>query len=303
MKQLTLSILSLFIMANAAYSQQTPEFQFTLYVMDYYGNMDSVVIGYDSTASSYDTIDTQFGEVDITNIPFDSVFEMRVSPESDNFGNTTPHQFLQRKKEIVKWTCHEKGYPTLQTVYISIRSNNLPLRLEWDKDKFQDTCNGAFVFSEFYQWGLIWNWYPPNMPHHDLKDDGYHIFYNNMISGAPYSIYEAPIEGGGVDTVYSLVLFIGKYNVIKVSTSNIETELTAKVFPNPVLETMQLSIPTGFAQAKTLRIFNVNGQEVANLPVQNYDMVLSVSEYPKGLYFYAIENDKGKLIRGKFMKM
>ncbi len=302
MKQLTLSILAIFLLINSIFSQQIPEFQFTLYAMDYFGNIDSVVIGYDSTASLHDTTDTQFGEINITNVPFDSIFEMRVSPFNDDPNSSYPHENFQSKKEIAKWTCQETRNYIFSAAFISIRSKNLPIRFEWDKDKFQDTCNHAFAFSEFYEWGLLWNW--GQVPHHDLETNGYHVFYNNIIPHAPYNVYEAPIEGGGIDTIYGLTLFIGKEDAIGfVSTSSVETDLVAKVFPNPASETLQLKIPTEFIKAKTVRVFNINGQEMHHQPIQNYEMDFNISEYSSGIYIYAIENEAGKVIRGKFLKI
>ncbi|MCB0375492.1 MAG: hypothetical protein KDD04_06205, partial [Sinomicrobium sp.] len=59
---------------QAAHSQQTAQFETTLYFEDAVGNRDSVIVGYDTLATH--DIDPEFGEQELVS-PFDSVFEVR----------------------------------------------------------------------------------------------------------------------------------------------------------------------------------------------------------------------------------
>jgi hypothetical protein len=287
----------------SGFSQLTPEFEFQLYAEDFLGNRDTITIGYDSRAAEYDTINTQFGEVDITNTPFDSTFEMRASNFNSNTGNF--YQFLQSKKTIAKWSC-QGIFPYFDNyfteVYISIRSKNLPIRLEWDVTQFQDTCNDALAFSEFYQWGSLWL-FRENVPHYDMKTNGYAVIYNNINPNDPNNIYQAPIQGGGTGDVYGITLNIGSEKAIVANTSNIKTHLTAKTFPNPATHQLHIEIPEVFREAETFRVFNANGQLVKSESVSQYQMTTEVGTLANGLYFYTIENKKGELIRGKFLKV
>lgn len=286
----------------SGFSQLTPEFEFQLYAEDFLGNRDTITIGYDSRAAAYDTINTQFGEIDITNTPFDSTFEMRVSTNNFPGGGNLPHQFLQSKKVIAKWSCQGFPYYWFTDVSISIRSKNLPIRLEWDVTQFQDTCNDALAFSEFYQWGSLWL-FRENVPHYDMKTNGNAIIYNNPGSSAPFNIYQAPLQGGGTGDVYGVTLYIGSEKAIVANTSNIKTHLTAKTFPNPATHQLHIEIPEAFREAETFRVFSANGQLVKRESVSQYQMTTEVGSLANGLYFYTIENKKGELIRGKFLKV
>jgi len=66
---------AILLLPGFMYAQQTPQFQITLQFEDAIGNKDSIIVGYDETASS-DQLNTQFGEV-LIDTPFDSVFEVR----------------------------------------------------------------------------------------------------------------------------------------------------------------------------------------------------------------------------------
>ena len=92
MKKIIL-ITAILIYTINGFSQLTPEFEFQFYAEDFLGNRDTITIGYDSRAAEYDTINTQFGEVDITSEPFDSIFEMRVSVNNFPSGGSLPHLF------------------------------------------------------------------------------------------------------------------------------------------------------------------------------------------------------------------
>ncbi|GAB4497385.1 MAG: hypothetical protein OHK0019_30910 [Saprospiraceae bacterium] len=52
-------------------------FEMLIYFEDAIGNKDTVIVGYDPDANTYD-VNPQFGEVWL-DTPFDSVFEVRVS--------------------------------------------------------------------------------------------------------------------------------------------------------------------------------------------------------------------------------
>ena len=79
-------------------AQSQPEFQYTLYVEDARGKKDSIILGYDRSVG-FLSLDTNFGEVDIQNRPFDSIFEVRAT-ELRNIFNTIR---FQSKKVIAQF--------------------------------------------------------------------------------------------------------------------------------------------------------------------------------------------------------
>ena len=76
--KLQIAIAFFFLYCANCFSQtKKPEFEFTLYGEDSKGHKDSVIIGYAHDAIDY-YLDTVYGDKNIANTKFDSVFEMRV---------------------------------------------------------------------------------------------------------------------------------------------------------------------------------------------------------------------------------
>jgi hypothetical protein len=156
--------------------------------------------------------------------------------------------------------------------------------------------------SESTNWEL--GGYNSNTPHAILKDSETYTAFNN--GAGPFDdviLYTASIEDGTIDTIYGLTMYIWSQDRINASTARINQHLTAKTFPNPATHQLHIEIPEVFREAETFRVFNTNGQLVKNEQVNQYLMTTEVGSLANGLYFYTIENKKGELIRGKFLKV
>jgi hypothetical protein len=55
------------------------DFSFKMTFIDAVGNTDTIVVGYDTDAT--DSVDVGFGELNIIDIPWDSLFDVRISNE------------------------------------------------------------------------------------------------------------------------------------------------------------------------------------------------------------------------------
>jgi hypothetical protein len=76
-----------------------------------------------------------------------------------------------------------------------------------------------------------------------------------------------------------------------------------RVFPNPA--TSQLQIQWDHGLYTKMVILNMQGQEVAQLPVDNHSnlLQLNIESLPPGLYLYRMEHVSGSsAIQGKFVK-
>jgi len=280
-------------------SAQTPEFQFTLYAENFFGHKDSVVIGYDAMAIN--GTDSIFGEVDITGTPFDSLMEMRVSPwHYNNLG--IRHMHKQSKKEIANWHCQDSLYPYIvNRVYISIHSKYLPIRLSWDKNQFIGSCNQWTVLTEDSNFIGSWDWW---FRHQFLKDAEHFIVYNDDYLFYNNDWYYGDIVGGTVDTIVGITLAFMTENKVDygpLPTTRVEEALQAKVFPNPATNYLNIEIPQVFLDIKELMIYDATGKRVMQKNISNYEQQLDISSWSKGIYFYTIRNEAGKLIRGKFL--
>lgn len=272
-------------------AQQTAEFETTIYVMDLNGNMDSVVIGYDATATS-DDIDIQFGEVDITNQPWDSIFEVRVSPlfHKDN---------LLGKKQINKSYCNANN-PTSRgagIVVLSIRTRT-PVVIMWDIQDFQDECRDSSTIVDdetFFQYpflGLGRSLMAQRSNHGSTFDLP---LYN-------YSYYQGNIDGGDTDTIFNVFIgFVDVLNTLVSTEQQKELQSKTKAFPNPVIDNFTIELPEGYF-SESIQIFDITGREVYQSVEKLNQLNVSSATWAKGIYFYKVQLDDGIVVSGKVVK-
>jgi len=119
------------------------EFSFTMTFHDSMGNSDTIIFGYDISAT--DSVDADFGEINIISNKIDSLFEVRITDEwiakrvdINLEGN------YHLKKQIIRKNCN--SWPT--AIGIDIKCKNWPVTAKWDNTIFNDTCNdGSLITS------------------------------------------------------------------------------------------------------------------------------------------------------------
>ena len=142
MKQLLFTFILLFV-SWSSFSQE--EFSFTLYFEDAVGNRDSLILGYDEDGTQF--LDEQFGEVDISNEPWDSVFEVRASERTYNSSDLssdglTP-QYFTKKQIVSKPLCPSSCWilSNNSSLSISLKATHYPVHVSWSTNMFEsDTC-------------------------------------------------------------------------------------------------------------------------------------------------------------------
>lgn len=144
MKKLTLFCCFLFFLINHLTAQ---EFSFQMFFEDAEGNQDTLTIGYDINGSR-DTINPDFGEENIAHIPFDEVFDVRITNQADMCHFNTTDPLFHTKKKIIKNECNDsftKDSYFYFVVNIDIHAINWPVTVSWDKTPFDNQClNGSF---------------------------------------------------------------------------------------------------------------------------------------------------------------
>jgi hypothetical protein len=121
------------------YAQQVPTFQFTMYFTDAKGNQDSIVLGYAPDAHNIDFIDPQYDEHDVTEVPFDTVLDVRVY--MFRYYNTG----LYLDKQIVDSSCDNLFVSPFD--YLVIYAKYPPLKISWDNDLFYSYDYPCHAFS------------------------------------------------------------------------------------------------------------------------------------------------------------
>jgi Secretion system C-terminal sorting domain len=119
------------------------EFSFAMIFQDSKGNSDTLIFGYDSQAT--DSVDNDFGEINIISTKIDSLFDIRVTDEWINKqGGVYLDGNYHLKKQIIKKNCN--SWPT--AISVDIKCKHWPVTAKWDSSIFNDPCkNGSLITS------------------------------------------------------------------------------------------------------------------------------------------------------------
>lgn len=79
-------------------------------------------------------------------------------------------------------------------------------------------------------------------------------------------------------------------------------QTTIKIFPNPTQDILNLEYDKTI-KIEQLKIFDFQGQLVKSLQVENGFSQISISDFPKGVYYLEIETIKSEFMFKKFIKM
>lgn len=136
-------------------------------------------------------------------------------------------------------------------------------------------------------------------------------FWIEGIGGENYAFYYVDVFCQ-TDTGLSLRCFSNNGNFLLgsadgtncfVPTSINELEQTAiKIFPNPTQDVLNLAYDETL-KVVNLKFFNYQGQFVKSLQVESDLSQISISNFPKGVYYLNIETANSKFIFKKFIKM
>lgn len=292
MKKLTLILISSLFILNLS-AQQTAEFETTIYVMDLNGNMDSVVIGYDANATSFLGLDTQFGEVDISNQLWDSTLEIRAIID---YHSST--QVFHTKKAINENDCNNPFGAGAGGIVLAIHTKT-PVVISWNMQDFQDNCIDSSVIVEdelFFEYPYIPYYresYMAHRPNHGATFD---------LPAYNYSYYQGSIEGGGTDTIR--IFFIGLIDDMdRLSNTNNQKQIQeqTKTFPNPTTDKFTIQLPENY-YSESVQVFDITGRQVYQNTEQNNQIEVPSSAWAKGVYFYRVELADGIFVNGKIVK-
>ena len=114
----------------------------------------------------------------------------------------------------------------------------------------------------------------------------------------------------GVDTVFYIAASDGY--VYKTGIADViypyaleERETTFKAFPNPVIESITVKIPSGLdildSDLSIVELFTISGQVVLQKTFRGNSVVLDISDLPKGIYFLICRSGKSSFVE-KIMK-
>lgn len=306
MRVLHISLSMLVVFCAKAQSLQ-PEFSFTIYAEDAKGNKDSVTIGYHPDVRQDEVLDTRFADRDISDQPFDSVFEIRAHKvfklwnkgvQNAAFINKGMSKHLTLKHDSNK--CVESQFfqhgPGI-TGYILVKMKYPPLKLFWDKSKFSKNNNPCVSRSfVFYSEKLF-----------DLGFPRSQFNYLEEKSSVLDTVLEPLIfknNSGKLDTMQANYMITFQKSGVVVSTADIPTGIAIKVYPNPCTDKLYISLPENIGEISYINIFTQDGALI-DLPfIQANDLIMLQTEFLlQGHYFINIKTSDRRIFRTKFFKI
>jgi len=295
MKHLTLIIYLFLFLQSVVSGQIEPEFKFKLYVEDFVGNLDSVILGYDSTVMGSNDY-AQFGWKSLANTPFDSTLDIRGSFGKNSINDYPSKIYITHYRN---WLC-KNGWAN----YISINfyAKEFPIKLFWKSSNFEEECRDWTHFTRNY--GLMFG-APGNGDRIQLIDQSELTITKEYLRQTETfnTSYTHEIEGGRIDTVYVMFLgFAGEYpRNVSVSEPDI---LPIKIYPNPTNSKLRIEMKDKIHGNAEIEIRNSIGklEYQYSLPRGTQQVVLNIDQLKKGIYHILLRS-KGEIIsKAKFVK-
>lgn len=266
----------LFAIANAQ--------EFSAYITFYRTGMypiDTITIGYDANAT--DTLDAQFGEVNIYSTPRDTGIDVRIGNiwNRQNIQEFSLQSPFQTKKQIVPNRC---GTNTASIIELNIVSNKWPVGVNWTKKEFLDSCRNGTSLTNMHplHWwnGIgfrevlsVWDWHPiyPNQ-----------WFYVD-----------------GADTVYTYWIGVGDSESVTYLIRDLNPDVTQmRLFPNPANTLFKVELPSDF-KLRLLEVYSLEGTKV----LEHFSEQVEVSHLLKGVYTVVLHSEDKRRVTTKLVKL
>jgi hypothetical protein len=270
------------------------EFLFPMIFEDAFGNRDTVFIGYDPSGNR-DVILPEFGELNIAHIPFDSLFDVRITNQSDiNSGESTADLFHTKRKIILS---PDLFYYWPQ-INVDIRAEHWPVKASWNPAMFDNLQHEGTLFTAVHPmgwWDVIW--YPywwgnsnfekvimlqnheitftPNYPEnwYDYPEGESLVFYADD-AGRPIATY--------------FVVF-GDSTLITVGVSEQLVGKTITVYPNPATTNTWLHLPENIPlTAMQVELYSPTGRLLYRAQPTSQSHKIEVVHLPRGLYLVRV---------------
>lgn len=291
MKIKTIQLLLFFAFVLGSHVLHSQEFK-TTFIAESRGYLDSVVVGYDPTASIQ--IDAQFGEQDINYTPFDSTFEVRVGQidlEYRDCGTniidpSNPFLTYMSKVDILPKTCtgwdpSQTNYGTIPYATLLVRKRDLPVTLSWDTEVFQDTCVAA---------SLVTDWNPNFWP--DVTCGalvGPEVSLGNANSATVIEQTEMTLLDNWGDTL--CMLYIVLDNPSRALSTDELLINQANVYPNPASNTVVIESE---GDIELLEIYDGVGTRIETIIRPD---IVDVRSLPRGIYFFKLFAQSRSVLR------
>jgi hypothetical protein len=268
----------LMLACNQVIAQQ---FSFEVFITDSLGHADTVTLGYDASAT--DSIDAQFGESNIVNQTWDSLFEARISPLTDWNGpvsNFSPP--YQSKRQILHYN-PQPPYSPFQSqysnpVYIEVFSaNGIPFSLHWNSTLFADSGRTRSGFNFI---GIF------NLPPVYASGNNILEFQGNYTDASYY------LKNN--DTIWLIGFAFCSYSTVGLNPSinNLNADIT--LYPNPSNGWINFKLNDNQHRIDKISIYDILSNEVFNTQESSSELNLNLSHLSAGIYMLHGHTSNGK---------
>jgi hypothetical protein len=100
-------------------------------------------------------------------------------------------------------------------------------------------------------------------------------------------------------TVTDLVTGVSKMDSVRIQVyvgiNDVFAQDDVKIYPNPCKTSTTVEVP--MEEEFSLTIINTYGQIIQSVPSINNRYVVNTANYPKGLYFFVLQNANGKITK------
>lgn len=265
-----------------SYAQE--EFSFELYFEDAIGNKDTLVLGYDPLAT--DSIDSSFGEVDIINQQWDSIFEVRAGDDYSFWhpsGGMIPAPLYQSKKQIIDKSC-DFDYD----ITININVKHFPFKIYWDTTLFTtDSCRLASILTgtpeeqtDVYE-----------APEAYLSNRYFGVgtgFTDTVIIDSITANNDLRYYSNNSEEIF--VFWLAFANPLNISPNSVGelNHKSLRIYPNP--SNQFIIIQDDFPIDQNFLIHNNSGKLVKKGPLLNGQ--IAVSDLPSGMFYLTIKTNQ-----------
>lgn len=248
------------------------EFSFDMYFEDAAGNKDTLTIGFDPNGT--DTIDAQFGEINIISAPLDSAFDVRITNEWFNREqNGMPGTFHTKKQIVQKQPC---GI-TSSINSIDILTDNWPVVVYWDSTLFDDTCLNGSLFTSVNPGG--W-WDTPGFMAVLAKQSNTTFIPNEDSFSNSYNYIN-----DSNDTLDVFWQTFGDSTLLIPSIGEYVLKDQVKIYPNPAGHLLNLALDVPGAEIEKVCLFDITGKLLKHEFVENQ---MDIAQLPEGVYFLQV---------------
>ncbi len=287
MKKILLFILIL-MKVHFLFSQ---EFVFPMYFEDSQGNRDTIYIGYDAQGSR-DVILTEFGELDISDIPFNSTFDVRISNKSDLFEEDYTAPLFHSKRKIIPTPTDYFDSPA--QVNIDIHALHWPVSASWDASVFDHFQREGSIFSSRHphSWWDI-SWYPVWWGGSDLArvlmaDEQTVVFAENFPEDwFAYTSNDSQVfyvdELNRPIATYFVVL--GDSTLITLNVAEMNSDLLFKLSPNPTSGKTQIQLAENIVlENAMIELYSPSGKLLYSAKPRSQVHTLDVAHLSQDMY-------------------